>query len=284
MKILITGGAGQLAKAFYKLASSKGHEVFSFSRKELDISDFERVFEAVSSLKPDLIVNCAAYNLVDKAEEEFETALAVNTFGVTHLALAARQFGAFLIHFSTDYVFDGEKRALYTEEDRPNPLNKYAQSKWQGELALAHILPEKSLLFRVSWVYGLGRQNFLAKLIAWAKGRDTLLISCDEFSVPTYTGTIARYALMAFEAGLFGLFHLVSNGYCSRYEWAKRFFELLGKEIQVFPERASAFNLAAQRPFFSALSSQKLQKILGEEFPLWEDDLSRFVKEEAHLL
>ena len=279
MRVLITGGAGQLAQAFKRRLVLRGDEVFAPSRAELDVTDSAALSQVVSSFRPKLVINCAAYNLVDKAEEEFERAFAVNALAVAALAHLAREKGFFLVHFSTDYVFDGEKKAPYTEEDQPFPLNKYGLSKRLGELALEGLLSDRALLFRVSWVYGQGKQNFLAKLLTWAEGKESLHVSCDEFSVPTYSETIVTFALKAYERGLSGLYHLVNRGFCSRFEWARAFFSLLGSGPKVFPVRAESFNLPAKRPFFSALSPARLEAELGEEIPSWEEDLKRFVKE-----
>ena len=279
MRVLITGGAGQLAQAFRRRLVLRGDEVLAPSRAELDVTDFSALSQVVSSFRPALVINCAAYNLVDRAEEEFERAFAVNAVAVAALAHLVREKGFFLVHFSTDYVFDGEKKAPYTEEDRPSPVNKYGLSKRLGELALEGLFSDKALLFRVSWVYGRGKQNFLAKLLTWAKGKESLHVSCDEFSVPTYCETIVTFTLKAYERGLSGLYHLVNRGFCSRFEWARAFFSLLGGGPKVFPVRAESFNLPAKRPFFSALSPARLERELGEEIPPWEEDLKRFVKE-----
>ena len=276
IRVLITGGAGQLAQSFKKFLEREA-EVLTLSKGKLNIMNLSSVLEVVSSFKPNLIINCAAYNLVDKAEEDFDTAFSVNTLGVSNLAFVARKQGSFLIHFSTDYVFDGTKGEPYVETDKPTPINKYGQTKWLGEIALQNILPERSLIFRVSWVYGFGKQNFLSKLRSWSEKKNILQISCDEFSVPTYTETIVYFAYKAYQKGLIGLYHLVNNGFCSRYEWAKTFVELMGSSVKVYPVRAEIFSLPAKRPFFSALSPAKLERELGETLPHWREDLKRFV-------
>ena len=276
MEILITGGKGQLARAFQKFFAQKGLSYQAFSHREFDISDLKAVLSAVRTLRPRVIINCAAYNLVDKAEEDFQEAFRVNTLGPYNLRLAASEVGAFLIHFSTDYVFDGQKGGLYFEEDPPAPINKYGLSKWLGEEALKGA--ENFLLFRVSWLFGEGKQNFLAKVLSWVRERDTLYIAYDEFSIPTYTETVAQISWLAFEKGLRGLFHLTSNDFCSRLEWAKFFLKYAGISCQVVPVSASYFKLPAKRPFFSALSSRKIQKELQLELPSWQEEVQKFVR------
>lgn len=276
MEVLITGGRGQLARAFAEMLERKGVEYRAFSRDQLDISDFASVLECVRSYKPRVIINCAAYNLVDRAEDDFPSAFAVNTLGVHNLAVTAREEGIFLIHFSTDYVFDGQKGDLYTEDDLPWPVNKYGLSKWQGELAIKQVAP-LHLVFRVSWLFGQGKQNFLAKLLAWADKNEVLRIAYDEFSVPTYVETVSQVAWKAYEKGLTGFYHLVSRGYCSRFEWARYFLALKGIKRKVLPVQAASFNLPAKRPFFSVLNPGKLEKDLDIEMPSWQDEVARFV-------
>lgn len=217
MKILITGAKGQLAREFIRQFTQKGTEFVDFSREELDVSDFKAVFKIIKEIKPTIVINCAAYNNVDGAEKEKERAFLVNAIGPYNLSVVCSDIKALLIHFSTDYVFDGTKEGLYTEEDEPNPLNEYGKSKLWGERFIQENM-ENYLIFRTSWVYGEGTQNFLYKLNQWAKNQEYLRIACDEFSVPTSTRTIVEVTLKAIEQGLTGLYHLVNSGYASRFE------------------------------------------------------------------
>jgi len=276
MRLLITGAKGQLGREFVKTLENTNHQVYAFSREELDITDFQKVYLTIKEIKPDVVINCSAYNLVDKAEEEFEKALQVNAIGVSNLAIACRETKAFLIHYSTDYVFDGKKEGLYTEEDQPNPLSKYALSKYLGELKVKAIL-ENYLIFRVSWVYGEGKQNFLYKLTEWAKTQEYLRVACDEFSVPTSTRTIVEITLKAIEQGLTGLYHLVNSGYTSRFEWAREFFKLKGIKKFIYPAYQQDFNLSAKRPRFSAMSNERISKELGVEIKEWREELKEVV-------
>ncbi len=277
MKILITGARGQLAREFIKVLEGKGIEFLALSKEELDVSDFSRVFITIKDYKPDLVINCSAYNFVDKAEEEFEKALSVNTLGVYNLAVACKETGAFLIHYSTDYVFDGKKELPYTEEDTPSPLSRYALSKYLGECAVEKVL-ENYLIFRTSWVYGEGKQNFLYKLTEWARSQEYLRIACDEFSVPTSTRTIVEITLKAIEKGLTGLYHLVNSGYASRFEWAREFFRLKGIKKFIYPAYQADFNLPARRARWSVMSNEKISKELGIEIKEWKEEMKDFLK------
>jgi len=273
LKFLFTGAKGQLAKEFIKELSDRGFDFVALSKEELNISEPKSVLKAIREIKPDVVINCAAYNLVDRAESFPTEAVAVNTLGVTNLAYACVENKVFLIHYSTDYLFDGTKQGLYTEVDLPNPPNEYGKSKLYGELAIKSVL-ENYLIFRVSWVYGEGKQNFVYKLLQWTKEREVLQIAFNEVSVPTYTGFIVEKTLKALEKGLTGLYHLVPRGYASRYEWAKLILKLFGINKVLIPVQKEIFNLPAKRPDFSAMSCNKIEKELGEEFEEWNEVFS----------
>jgi dTDP-4-dehydrorhamnose reductase len=275
-KVLITGAGGQLGKEFVKVLSSKGVDFVALERKDLDITNFERVYKTLKEIKPSVVINCSAYNQVDLAETEILQAFSTNAIGPYNLAIACKEINAKLIHYSTDYVFDGTKQGLYTEEDKPNPLSQYARSKLLGEELVKQIL-EDYLIFRVSWVYGEGKQNFIYKLLLWAKEREVLQIAFNEVSVPTYTGFIVEKTLKALEKGLTGLYHLVPRGYASRYEWAKLTLKLFGINKILIPVQKEIFNLPAKRPDFSAMSCSIIEKELGEEFEEWSKVCETFV-------
>jgi len=273
-KFLIIGAGGQLGKEFVRVLSSKGIDFVALERKDLDITNFEKVYKTLKEIKPSIVINCSAYNQVDLAETEILKAFSTNAIGPYNLAITCREIKAKLIHYSTDYVFDGIKKGLYTEEDPPNPLNQYARSKLLGEELVKQVL-EDYLILRVSWVYGEGRQNFIYKLLQWAKEREVLQIAFNEVSVPTYTGFIVEKTLKALEKGLTGLYHLVPRGYASRYEWAKLTLKLFRIEKVLIPVEKEIFNLPAKRPDFSAMSCEKIEKALGEEFEEWDEIYSK---------
>ncbi|MGC8985023.1 MAG: SDR family oxidoreductase, partial [Thermosulfidibacteraceae bacterium] len=175
----------------------------------------------------------------------------------------------------TDYVFDGTKEGPYNEEDTLNPLNEYGKSKRLGEVLITQTI-EDYLIFRTSWVYGEGKQNFLYKLQQWIKDREFIKVAVDEFSVPTSTKTIVRVTLKAIEKDISGLYHLVNSGYASRYEWAKTFFRVKGIKKLILPAYQSDFNLPAKRPKWSVMSNEKISKELNIEIPEWIEDLKYF--------
>ncbi len=272
MKFLVIGKNGQLGKEFVKNLTDDKKDFVALGHKELDITNLSSVLEVVNNIKPSVIINCSAYNLVDNAEQDYPTAMKVNALGVRNLGFGAKKVGAKVVHYGTDYVFDGKKEGLYTEDDQPNPLNEYGKSKYLGELFLKEEL-ENHLLFRVSWVYGEGKQNFIYKLQQWAKNNDYLKIAYDEISVPTSTKTIVEVTFRALENDLKGLFHLTNSGYASRYEWAKEIFNILNINKFIYPVSSEIFNLPAKRPKFSAMDNSKISKILGLEMKMWYEAL-----------
>jgi len=274
-KVLITGASGQLGKEFVKVLSSKGIDFVALERKDLDVTNFEKVYKTLKEINPSVVINCSAYNQVDLAETEILKAFSTNAIGPYNLAITCREINAKLIHYSTDYVFDGIKKGLYTEEDSPNPLNQYARSKLLGEELVKQVL-ENYLIFRVSWVYGEGRQNFLYKLEEWAKKQEVLKVVVDEFSVPTSTKTITEVTFKAIDAGLTGLYHLTNSGYASRYEWAKEYFKLKGINKLIYPALQADFNLPAKRPKWSVMNNEKISRALGINIRDWKEELKSF--------
>ena len=285
MKYLIVGKNGQLGKEFIKWLSSglvrslSGEKVEweSVGSKECDISNLSQVLNVFESIKPDVVINCAAYNFVDKAEVDYVNAFKVNAIGARNLAFACNKYNAFLIHYGTDYVFNGEKEGLYTEKDEPNPINQYGKSKLAGEILLKEETDDY-LIFRVSWVYGEGKNNFIYKLLEWAKTQEYLKIAYDEFSTPTSTVTIVDITLRALQSGLKGLFHLTNSGYASRYEWAKEILNAKKIDKFIYPVSKEIFNLPAKRPGFSAMSNERISRELSIEISSWQWELRKFLR------
>lgn len=273
MKTLLFGAGGQLGRAF--LAGDRSGRITGLARRQVDITDEQAVFEAVAACRPALIINCAAENRVDEAESDVRAARAVNTRGPGIIAGAAEKAGALLVHFGTDYVFDGEKEDYYVETDCPAPLNRYGKSKLDGERA-ASARCGRLLILRVSWVYGEGGDNFPARLLEWSAGGRKIRAACDQVSSPTWTETIVRFTMAAVKKDLRGLYHLAGAGYASRYELARAFFRQLGRENIVIPVPAAFFAPAAPRPHFSAMSSAHLGRAVGMRPPPWEESLAAF--------
>ncbi len=274
MKYLITGALGQLGKAFRKVL--EGDAIF-LSHKELDITDLHEVREALDHYKPDVVINCAAYNKVDDAEKDWREAYKVNGLGSRNLAVASNELGAILVHFSTDYVFDGKKEAPYTIADRPNPLSEYGKSKLLGE-EFVRSLTTRHIIIRTSWVFGDGTQNFVHKVMSWSRKYKTLRIVVDEVSSPTYTEDLAKATVDLLKVGAFGLFHITNSESASRYEFAKEILNIVGWNGKVEKATQEDFKLLARRPKYSVLDNFALKESIGYNLRSWREALREFLK------
>jgi len=284
MRYLITGRNGQLAKAFAQKLEAVSAECLAPEESRCDITDAAVIRDLVAVSRPDVIINCAAYNQVDRAEREQGAAFAVNAEGPRILAEAALAQGALLVHFGSDYVFDGAKEnGLYVEGDATSPLNAYGRSKRAGEQAVRETLPDRSLVLRLSWVFGEGQQNFIVKLLEWSRTQEFLRVACDEVSVPTWTETVVDVTVKAIEQRVTGLYHLTNDGYCSRYEWARFILRQKGIEKFVRSVPTDAFDLPAKRPKFSAMSNRMITDILNITLPSWEEAVERFLREDRRI-
>jgi dTDP-4-dehydrorhamnose reductase len=276
MRILLTGSGGQLSRAFQKRLSSTGYRVFAPPEDAFDICDTAAVAHAFGDASPDIVINCAAYNDVDGAEADYDKAFKVNALGPRILAEASRKHESLLVHYSTDYVFDGTKEGFYTEDDAPCPVNRYGESKLAGEAFVAQHAG-RHLILRTSWLYGEGDQNFLRKLRQWAGRQQVLKIVADQVSVPTYAVDVVSATLAACGKGLQGLYHLTNSGYATRYEVARYYLSKIGSASLVLPVTTDIYPSPARRPYFSVMSSSRLTTAIGREMPHWKDAIDRYL-------
>lgn len=276
-KYLITGAEGQLGRIFVVTLNAQGHTVLGLSKADCDITDYSALERIMLTEQPNVVINCAAYNAVDQAEDERELVFKANARATAKLAEVCNRMDAFLVHYSSNYVFDGTKNNLYTEEDSPNPLNVYGESKREGECAIEQMM-KQFLIFRLSWLFGEGKQNFLYKVEKWIREGHVVRVASDEVATPTYTQDVVDMTLAAIEKRLTGLYHLTNSGYASRYEWAKYYLELMGYSNIVIPVNLESFNMKARRPFFACLSSAKLGRELGITIPDWKSGVKRYVE------
>ena len=277
MKVLIAGANGQLGREMTELCRKRGMEVLAADSKMLDIVDFAAVKKTFAGFRPDWVINCAAYNAVDTAEAEWKQAYRVNGYGPKHLALAAAEHDTVLVHYSTDYVFDGKKAGPYTVADPPCPLSRYGTSKLLGEKMVRHHCP-RHYIIRTSWVFGKGGKNFAEKIISWSRTKDELRIVDDQVSTPTYTVDLATATLELLETGLYGLHHLTNSGSCSRYAWAKKVLELAGWNGTLIPAKTADFPTPAERPLYSVLDNFGTEELLKRPMPTWDDAVKRYME------
>jgi dTDP-4-dehydrorhamnose reductase len=279
MKLLITGSNGQLAREIIKESEKREYEYAAFDHKKLDIVDLKRVREAIKAENPDFVINCAAYNAVDKAEEDWKMAYLVNGVGPRNLAIACEENGSVLVHYSTDYVFDGQKRVPYTITDDPDPINKYGKSKLLGE-RFVQSLCNRYFLIRVSWVFGIGNDtNFVKKVLKWASKNGTLRIVNDQVSSPTYAVDLAKATLDLIQTRAYGLYHITSSEQCSRYEWAEYVLKLTGWKGKLLPAKSEDFKTRAKRPRYSFMDSFPIEETIGYNLAGWKEATERFLQE-----
>lgn len=277
MLVLITGANGQLGRAFQELFKNEGAEFIAAPKEELDITDLKKIREFVSK-NPGIthIINCAAYNKVDEAEKDWKTAYLVNGLGPRNLAIVANEIDAELVHYSTDYVFSGEKGSPYTIYDTPDPINRYGESKVLGERFIMSIA-DKLYLIRTGWVFGDG-ENFAKKVIEWSKKNQVLRIVDDEISSPTYAPDLARATGELIKQRAYGLYHITNRGYCSRYEWAEFILNKIGWSGELKRAKQEDFNLPAKRPKFSVLEGFGLWETIGMKMEEWIRRTTEFIE------
>ena len=276
--ILITGAKGQLGYDFQRLFDEIDEKYIATDRDDLDITDIEKVREFVKDKNITLIINCAAYNNVDKAEEEPEICKKLNTYAPRDLAIVAKEIGANYITYSTDFVFDGEKKTPYIEKDIPNPLSVYGRSKYEGEKEVFKVKPD-SFVVRTSWLFGIANNNFNKQVINWSKSKDELSIVDDQISSPTYSKDLAYYSWELIKTKKYGLYHLSNDGEASKYDQGKYVLEKIGWQGKVNRAKTKDFNLKAKRAEYTKLDSSKLEKVIDKKIPSWENGIDRFLEE-----
>lgn len=284
MRVLVTGGAGQLGRAVQKTAPG-GTALTALDMAELNLADNSAVRARILAEAPDLVINAAAYTAVDKAENDEELAYAVNVGAVAAIAGALAETGGRLVHVSTDFVFDGTRARAYQPSDMRNPLSAYGRTKAKGE----DFAGPAALIVRTSWVYTAGRSNFVRTMLRLLAERDSLAVVADQISAPTWAPGLATtiWGLVAKQAR--GTFHHSDAGVASWYDFAVAIQEealalgLLTRAVPITPITTSQYPTPAQRPAFSLLDCSNTRELLGDEHTHWRVNLRRMLKEEQAL-
>ena len=289
MRTVLIGKNGQLGWELQHALPLLG-EVIALDRNDLDLSVPGSIQKTVIALKPDLVINAAAYTEVDLAESQVDLAMNVNAVAPGLLAEVTRKLGTVFIHYSTDYVFDGSARIPYTENDPPNPLNTYGRSKLMGEENVQQA-GGAYLILRTSWVYSLRGNSFVNKVLSWSRKNTTLRIVSDQISSPTWARTLAEITCLAIHNNPLGdyrerhgVYNLAATGFTSRYEWAKRILACDPRKSEqlvqsVEPASSDEFPTPATRPYFSALDCTKFKDTFGLSLPNWEESLRQAMAE-----
>lgn len=280
MVVLVTGGSGQLGQSLQFVADKYPQIQFHFlSSSELNIADKENCVNIFSELKPDYCINAAAYTAVDKAESEPEKAYLINVTGAKNLAETCKDFGATLIHISTDFVFDGNGSKPYTEKDPPNPTGVYGQTKLDGEKAIQSIW-DKHFIIRTSWVYSQFGSNFMKTMLRLASDRTSLSVVNDQIGTPTNAVDLAEVLIkiiifsdQQLNANNYGIYHFSNEGQCSWYDFAKKIFEINNIKIDLHPILTADYPTPAKRPSYSVLDKSKIKSNFRMEISNWKDSI-----------
>lgn len=284
MKVLLTGRNGQVGWEVEKLLGTVG-EVIALDKSTLDLADPDAIRRVVRETRPDCIVNAAAYTAVDKAEAEREAAMAINALAPAVLAEEAKKLGALLIHFSTDYVFDGQKAAPYVEDDTPNPLSVYGRSKLEGERAIL-ATGGRALVLRTSWVYAPRGRNFFLAIARKARAGESLRVVSDQAGVPNSAAFLAETVLRVVKRAERNLdspqlYHLSATGRTTWYDFAVEIVRGLGLNVPVAPIQTQDYPAAAVRPRSAVLDSTRISRDLDLPMPAWQDLLTELLKQEG---
>jgi dTDP-4-dehydrorhamnose reductase len=283
-RIVVLGATGQLGTDLLKTLID--WDLIPLSHSDLDVCDFIYTRKVLSDARPDIVINTVAFTRVDDCEEEVSKAFWVNAFAVRNLAEVCADLDCTLMHISTDYVFGGEKRTPYTEDDTPNPLNVYGVSKLAGEYFVRNICP-KHFIIRTSGLYGVAGSsgkggNFVETMIRLAKERKPIRVVTDQVLTPTYTRDLAEKIKELLQTGAYGLYHITNSGHCSWYEFAAKIFELLGLKPDFGPTTSVGFGAKARRPAYSVLAHERLKRLGLDDLRPWPEALEAYLKEKGH--
>lgn len=276
-KVLITGAGGMLATALEQILRP-GFDVIALTKKQLDITKKHLVIKTINNIKPDVLINAAAYTAVDKCEEEQETAKLVNGIAVGYLASVVQDIGSKLIHISTDYIFDGEKDGPYTEDDKPNPISAYGLSKLIGEQELIKHT-RNYIVIRTQWLFGENGKNFVNTILELARKNSELKVVDDQYGSPTYTKDLAFVIKWFIEHQMINsrIFNFSNDGIVSWFGFAREIIKLAGLKTKVIPVDSSAFPRPAKRPHNCALDKTAIKKLTNLDIRPWYDALYEYM-------
>ena len=285
MNILVTGANGQLGHEMQRVAKSSNHNYIftdvADGYEKLDITNIEDIRNMVKNNNVDIIVNCAAYTNVDKAESDYDTANLINNTAAGNLATAMKEAGGTLIHISTDYVFQGDRNTPCQEDWTTNPLGVYGKTKLAGEAAIA-TTGCNSIIIRTAWLYSQWGKNFVKTMQGLTASHDTLKVVFDQVGTPTYAGDLAAVIGHIIETNQLdktGIYHFSNEGVCSWFDFAKAICELSGNSCDIQPCYSEEFPSPVKRPHFSVLDKSKIKTTFGWKIPYWTDSLKKCIEE-----
>lgn len=278
VKIFITGSKGQLGRALNAFYSGRSDiELINTDVNDLDITDEEAVLRKVLETNPDIIINCAAYTKVDDCEEHEDEAYQINAAGIRNLCRAANKAGAAIVHISTDYVFDGEKKMPYVESDAYAPQSAYGRTKMAGEQMVRQIA-EKYFIVRTAWLYGEGK-NFVDTMLQLSESRDCVRVVSDQFGTPTSAEELVKVINLLIQSDRYGIYHATCEGSCNWAEFAKEIFRLCGRDTKVGPVTTEEYGAKAKRPAYSVLENRRLADEFGYRMQDWKPALEKYLSD-----
>ena len=284
MRIVVTGAAGRLGGRLVEVLAKQRHDVTGIGRGDnyLDITDFESTCDLITGLQPDVVIHTAAWTDVDGCAREPEKAIAINGFGAQHVALAAAAAGASIVHISTNEVFDGRLGRPYREYDVTNPINPYGYSKWVAERAITEVNP-RHYLVRTSWLFAHGGKNFIQAILDAAQAGKPLRVVTNEVACPTYNDDLADALAVLIETGRYGIYHLVNEGYCSRYQFARYFLDkTCYADTLIQPISSHEWPRPSTPPAYAVLENMA-GKHIGITLRPWQEAVDAFLDNEGLL-
>ncbi len=282
---IVIGAKGMLGRDLMLHLKQARIEAVGLDLEEVNIRDPNHVMDALRTFRDNLVINVAAFTDVDGCESQQETAFAVNARGPENVARACKQTGAFLVHISTDYVFDGRKGTPYLEDDAMNPLGVYAKSKAEGERLVRAILPDRHCIVRTQWLFGVHGKNFVEAILGMAKQKDVLTVVDDQHGCPTSTLDLSKALIQLGKLEVQGTYHVTNSGATTWYGFAKKIVELAGiTTVRVEPITTAQLARPAPRPAYSVLDNAKFVRLVGKRLPKWEDALAEYMRHREEML
>lgn len=276
MKVLVTGANGQLGHDVVKELKLRNVEHYGAARKDFDLCNFEQTDKFITAYKPDVVIHCAAYTAVDKAEDEPDLCRVVNADATENIAKICKKIDAKMMYISTDYIFDGEKDSYYEIDDVPNPINVYGQTKLEGERAVQEIL-DKYFIVRISWVFGDHGNNFVKTMLRLGKERKELSVVDDQIGSPTYTADLAPLLVDMIKTEKYGIYHATNEGECSWAKFAEEIFKVAGMDVKVNRITSAEYPTKAKRPKNSKMSKDSLVKYGFRALQPWQKSIIAFM-------
>lgn len=276
-KVLVTGAKGQLGRDVMDVLSRMDVIAKGVDMDDFNLCDGTAVSQAVGEFLPDAVIHCAAYVAVDKAQSDSQVCCEANVIGTYNIVKACKEIDAAILYVSTDYVFPGDGDTAYSPEDHKGPTNVYGMTKYAGELVVQSMM-EKYFITRISWVFGIGGNNFIETMLRLSETRDTVTVIDDQIGSPTFTKDAAKTICDIAVSDKYGVYHVTNEGFCSWNEFAKEIFKAAGKSTQVLPTKTKDYPTPAMRPLNSRMSKDCLVEAGFDRLPTWKDALERYIK------